>query len=68
MMRKLALLAFALCLTAPAAHAQAAAKKVEIPTPEFPTDSSGRIIFKRETYAYPGDGRRDPFASPDRDR
>ena len=65
MMRKIAFCAFALLLAAPAAQAQAkaAATKVEIPTPEFPTDSTGKIIFKRESYAYPGDGRRDPFAS-----
>lgn len=65
-MRKLAFLALAMLLTAPAAQGQAKAapkKKIEIPTPEFPTDSAGRIIFKRETYGYPGDGRRDPFAS-----
>ena len=65
-MRKLAWLVLALFLAAPAARAQAkapAAPKIDIPTPEFPTDSLGRIIFKREVYSYPGDGRRDPFAS-----
>jgi hypothetical protein len=48
---------------APSAQAQAKPKKVDIPKPEFPTDSAGRIIFKREVFGYPGDGRRDPFAS-----
>ncbi|MCE9600721.1 MAG: hypothetical protein K8S21_00720 [Gemmatimonadetes bacterium] len=65
-MRKLSWFVLALVLAAPAAGAQgtpAAGAKVEIPTPEFPTDSLGRIIFKREVYTYPGDGRRDPFAS-----
>lgn len=64
-MRKLAFLALALLLAAPSAEAQqkAGTKKIEIPVPEFPTDSLGRIIFLRESYGYPGDGRRDPFAS-----
>ncbi|MCL4212419.1 MAG: hypothetical protein KJZ74_00765 [Gemmatimonadales bacterium] len=34
-----------------------------VPTVEFPTDSLGRLVFRRETYSYPRDGRRDPFAS-----
>ena len=64
-MRKLAFLALALLLVAPVAGAQqkAGTKKVEIPMQEFPTDSLGRLIFLRETFGYPGDGRRDPFAS-----
>lgn len=65
-MRTLASLVLAMCLAAPAARAQekaAPASKIDIPTPEFPTDSLGRIIFKREVYSYPGGGRRDPFAS-----
>lgn len=55
----------ALVLTASAADAQAkkAEKKVTIPKVEFPTDSSGKIVFAREVYGYPRDGRRDPFAS-----
>lgn len=65
MTRRLAFVALALLLAAPAAHAQgkAPAKKVEIPKVEFPTDSLGRIIFQREAFSYPSDGRRDPFAS-----
>ncbi len=66
-MRRLALLALALLVAAPALEAQAkkekAPPKVEIPIPEFQTDSAGRIIFPRETFSYPRDGRRDPFAS-----
>lgn len=64
-MRTLVFLSFALLLAAPSAGAQQAAdtKKVDIPLQEFPTDSLGRLIFRRETFAYPRDGRRDPFAS-----
>ena len=59
-MRRLTMLVLALVLTAPVAQAQEPAK---IPVPEFPTDSLGRIIFQRESFSYPRDGRRDPFAS-----
>lgn len=62
-MRRLLILALALGVAAPAAQAQQKQKKVEIPVPEFPTDSLGRILLARESYGYPGDGRRDPFAS-----
>jgi hypothetical protein len=61
-MRRLLVLALALGVAAPAAQAQQK-KKVEIPVPEFPTDSLGRILLARESFGYPGDGRRDPFAS-----
>ena len=63
MMRRLALLTLVSLLAAPAVPAQADTKKAEIPKTEFPTDSLGRIIFLRETYGYPSEGRRDPFAS-----
>ncbi len=66
-MRRLMLLALALLaaplVAVPAVQAQQKQKKVEIPVPEFPTDSLGRIILARESFGYPGDGRRDPFAS-----
>ncbi len=35
----------------------------QVPIVQFPTDSQGRIIFRREVFNYPRDGRRDPFAS-----
>ncbi len=59
-MRRLMILAAALVLAAPAAEAQ---KKAAPPVPEFPTDSLGRILLARESFGYPMDGRRDPFAS-----
>lgn len=59
------MLALLLAAAAPAAQAQqkGGQKKVEIPVPEFPTDSAGRILLARESFGYPRDGRRDPFAS-----
>jgi hypothetical protein len=63
MMRRPFVLALALLFAATAAEAQQKKKGTEIPLPEFPTDSLGRILLARETYGYPGDGRRDPFAS-----
>lgn len=63
MMRRPFVLALALLFAATAAAAQQKKKGTEIPLPEFPTDSLGRILLARETYGYPGDGRRDPFAS-----
>ncbi len=63
MMRRPIVLALALLFAATAAEAQQKKKATEIPLPEFPTDSLGRILLARETYGYPGDGRRDPFAS-----
>lgn len=62
-LRSLPLLALALTATAVDAQAKKAEKKITIPKVEFPTDSSGKIIFAREVYGYPRDGRRDPFAS-----
>lgn len=60
-MRRLIILTIALLVAAPAAQAQ---KKAEIPVPaEFPTDSLGRMLLARESFGYPQDGRRDPFAS-----
>ena len=59
-MRRLIILTVALLIAAPAAQAQ---KKAEIPVPEFPTDSLGRMLLARESFGYPQDGRRDPFAS-----
>lgn len=59
-MRRLIILTVALLIAAPAAHAQ---KKAEIPVPDFPTDSLGRMLLARESFGYPQDGRRDPFAS-----
>lgn len=35
----------------------------QVPITQFPTDSQGRIVFRREVYNFPRDGRRDPFAS-----
>ncbi len=66
MMRRALLCILALGLTASVGEAQEkkkAEKKVVIPKMEFPTDSSGKIVFAREVYNYPRDGRRDPFAS-----
>ncbi len=60
MKHRLTFLALALLLVAPSARAQ---QKAEVPTPEFPTDSAGRLILRRESFNYPRDGRRDPFAS-----
>ena len=62
-MRRFLMLALALAVTAPAVQAQQKQKKVEIPVPDFPTDSLGRILLARESFGYPSDGRRDPFAS-----
>lgn len=62
-MRRLTVLALALLFAAPMAQAQQKGKKAEIPVPEFPTDSLGRILLARESFGYPADGRRDPFAS-----
>ena len=63
-MRRLVTLALCLCAAAPAAGAQqGGTKKPEVPVPEFPTDSLGRLVLERESYGYPRDGRRDPFAS-----
>lgn len=63
-MRRLLFVAAALLLAAPVAGAQQKGqKKSDIPIPDFPTDSAGRILLARESYGYPGDGRRDPFAS-----
>lgn len=66
MIRRIAASAFALAAAGIVAEAQpprTAPPDAAIPKVEFPTDSLGRIIFARETYAYPRDGRRDPFAS-----
>jgi hypothetical protein len=54
-----------LVASAPLAAQQGGARRppVQVPKVEFPTDSQGRIIFRRETFSYPRDGRRDPFAS-----
>ncbi|MCC7001207.1 MAG: hypothetical protein IT357_03545 [Gemmatimonadaceae bacterium] len=62
-LRSLPLLALVFTATAVDAQAKKAEKKITIPKVEFPTDSSGKIIFAREVYGYPRDGRRDPFAS-----
>jgi hypothetical protein len=62
-LRTLPLLALVLTATAADAQAKKAEKKIVIPKVEFPTDSSGKIVFAREVYGYPRDGRRDPFAS-----
>ena len=65
MIRRIAASALALVAVGIVAEAQppAAPPEVAVPKIEFPTDSLGRILFARETYAYPRDGRRDPFAS-----
>ncbi len=62
-LRSLPLLALVLTASAADAQAKKAEKKITIPKVEFPTDSSGKIVFAREVYGYPRDGRRDPFAS-----
>jgi hypothetical protein len=62
-LRTLPLLALALTASAVDAQAKKAEKKIVIPKVEFPTDSTGKIVFAREVYGYPRDGRRDPFAS-----
>lgn len=36
---------------------------VTVPITDLPRDSAGNIVFRREVYAYPRSGRRDPFAS-----
>lgn len=65
MIRRIVGLVFVLGASAAAAGAQAAPKPAqpEVPKVEFPTDSLGRLLFAREVYSYPRDGRRDPFAS-----
>lgn len=65
MIRRLACCAVAFMALAVVAEAQPPADMPPpaISTLKFPTDSLGRIIFSRETYAFPRDGRRDPFAS-----
>lgn len=65
MIRRIAASALALVAAGIVAEAQPPATPPEVAVPkiEFPTDSLGRILFARETYAYPRDGRRDPFAS-----
>ena len=65
MIRRLACCAVAFVALAVVAEAQPPADTPPpaIPTLKFPTDSLGRIIFSRETYSFPRDGRRDPFAS-----
>lgn len=45
------------------AQTPAPKKAAEVPKIVIPTDSQGRVVFRRETYGYPRDGRRDPFAS-----
>lgn len=37
--------------------------QVEVPTEGVVRDSSGNVVFNREVFAYPSQGRRDPFAS-----
>ncbi|MFN0098729.1 MAG: hypothetical protein ACKVS7_08655 [Gemmatimonadaceae bacterium] len=63
LMRYLPLCVLALAATTVDAQAKKAEKKITVPKVEFPTDSSGKIIFAREVFGYPRDGRRDPFAS-----
>lgn len=62
-LRSLPLLALVLTASVADAQAKKAEKKIVIPKVEFPTDSSGKIVFAREVYGYPREGRRDPFAS-----
>jgi hypothetical protein len=64
-MRRLVLAAAlgALVAVPAAAQQRQGAQPAQIPTRTFPTDSLGRLIFHREVYTYPRDGRRDPFAS-----
>jgi len=66
MIRRLAGLILALGASALVAGAQQPPAKPaaqEVPKMEFQTDSAGRLLFAREVYSYPRDGRRDPFAS-----
>ena len=63
---RVALVGIALLTAAPLAAQQPAGgarRPVAVPTVQFPVDSQGRIIFRREVFSYPRDGRRDPFAS-----
>jgi hypothetical protein len=62
---RVALVGLVLLTAAPlAAQQQGGARRpVAVPTVQFPVDSQGRIIFRREVFNYPRDGRRDPFAS-----
>lgn len=62
-MRRTLFLAVALLGAAPAARAQGGGQPSETPAPTFPTDSLGRLVLSRESFGYPRDGRRDPFAS-----
>jgi hypothetical protein len=65
-LRRLAPALLATLVALPAAAQQPAGQRrppARVPTVAIPTDSQGRIIFHREVYTYPRDGRRDPFAS-----
>lgn len=72
-MRGLAILAvaFGLALSAAPAAAQQKAAPQKAATTAAPqdapratrADTAGRLVFEREVFRYPRDGRRDPFAS-----
>lgn len=36
---------------------------VEVPTDQIVRDSAGNVVFNREVFTYPAQGRRDPFLS-----
>jgi hypothetical protein len=71
MIRALSTVALASALALPALGAQQAAPAgtpaaqpaARPAAPPARTDTAGRIVFTREVYNYPRDGRRDPFAS-----
>lgn len=57
-------LAAGLVVSAPETGAQeSAGSDTTTATPAARADTVGRVIFTREVYSYPRDGRRDPFAS-----
>jgi hypothetical protein len=60
-----ALTALPVLATAQARRQQRAAEpaKAKVNTDAIARDSSGNVVFNREVFAYPGSGRRDPFAS-----
>lgn len=37
--------------------------QVQVPTDQIARDSAGNVVFNREVFSYPSEGRRDPFAS-----
>lgn len=64
MIRALSTLMLVSAIAVPGLGAQTApAEPAPAQQPATRADTAGRIVFSREVYAYPRDGRRDPFAS-----